>query len=94
VLRPALATREIIVPFSTMPMRLRKLIGAFALFILVIVWALLAMAVAQFPTIRDNGFLSVAYYVIAGLGWIVPAMPLVSWMSAPRSNNRSSGSSL
>jgi hypothetical protein len=41
------------------------------------------MAVAQFPAIRDNTFLSVAYYVIAGLGWIVPAMPLVSWMSAP-----------
>jgi len=25
------------------------------------------------------------YYVIAGLGWILPAIPLVSWMSAPRS---------
>ena len=75
-------------------MRLRRLIGAFALFILVIAWALLAMAVAQFPVIRDNAFLSVAYYVIAGLGWIVPAMPLVSWMSAPQSNDRSSGSRL
>jgi hypothetical protein len=73
-------------------MRLRKLIGAFALFILVMAWALLAMAVAQFPAIRDNAFLSVAYYVIAGLGWIVPAMPLVSWMSAPRPSDRSSGS--
>jgi Protein of unknown function (DUF2842) len=94
VLRPALATREIIVPFSTMPMRLRKLIGAFALFVLVMAWALLAMAVAQFPAIRDNALLSVAYYVIAGLGWIVPAMPLVSWMSVPRSDDRSSGSGL
>jgi hypothetical protein len=75
-----------------MPMRLRKLIGAFALFVLVMAWALLAMAVAQFPAIRDNAFLSVAYYVIAGLGWIVPAMPLVSWMSAPRPSDRSSGS--
>jgi hypothetical protein len=75
-----------------MPMRLRKLIGAFALFILVMACALLAMAVAQFPAIRDNAFLSVAYYVIAGLGWIVPAMPLVSWMSAPRPSDRSSGS--
>ena len=46
-------------------------------------WTLIAMAVVQFPAIRDNTFLSVAYYVIAGLGWIVPAMPLVSWMSAP-----------
>jgi len=47
----------------------------------VIVWALMAMAVAQFPAIRDNTVLSILYYVIAGLGWVLPAMPLVSWMS-------------
>jgi hypothetical protein len=64
-----------------MPIRLRKFIGAVALFALVIVWALLAMAFAQAPAIRDNSGLSLAYYVIAGLGWILPAMPLVSWMS-------------
>ncbi len=69
---------------SAMPMRLRKFIGAVALFVLVTVWALLAMAVAQFPAIHDNAVLSVLYYVIAGLGWILPAMPLVGWMSAPR----------
>jgi hypothetical protein len=65
-----------------MPLRLRKLIGAVALFVLVTMWALLAMAVAQFPAIRDNAALSVLYYVIAGLGWVLPAMPLVSLMSA------------
>ena len=68
-----------------MPMRLRKFLGAVALFVLVIAWALIAMAVAQFPAIRDSTVLSIFYYVIAGLGWILPAMPLVSWMSAPRS---------
>jgi Protein of unknown function (DUF2842) len=36
------------------------------------------MAVAQFPAIRDNTVLSILYYVIAGLGWVLPAMPLVS----------------
>jgi len=70
-----------------MPVRLRKLFGAVVLFVLVIVWALLAMAVAQFPAIRDNTVLSILYYVVAGLGWILPAMPLVSWMSAPRSGS-------
>jgi Protein of unknown function (DUF2842) len=64
-----------------MHVRLRKFIGAIALFALVTVWALIAMAVAQFPAIRDNAVLSVLYYVIAGLGWILLAMPLVSWMS-------------
>jgi hypothetical protein len=64
-----------------MPIRLRKFIGAVALFTLVIVWALVAMALAQAPFIHDNAIASVAYYVIAGLGWVLPAMPLVTWMS-------------
>jgi len=68
---------------DTMPVRFRKLIGAVALFVLVIVWALIAMAVAQFPVIRDNTVLSILYYVVSGLGWVLPAMPLVSWMSRP-----------
>jgi Protein of unknown function (DUF2842) len=67
-----------------MPVRLRKFIGAVALFVLVIVWALIAMAAAQSPAIRDDAVFSVLYYVIAGLGWVLPAMPLVRWMSGPR----------
>ena len=64
-----------------MPIRLRKFIGAIALLALVTVWALVAMALAQAPAIRDSSVLSVMYYVIAGLGWVLPAMPLVRWMS-------------
>ena len=70
-----------------MPLRLRKFIGTIALLILVVVWALVAMAFAQMPAIRDNAILSVAYYVIAGLGWCLPAIPIVTWMSKqPRTN--------
>jgi hypothetical protein len=64
--------------------RLRKFIGAVALFVLVITWALLAMALAQVPSIRDNTIASIFYYVVAGLGWVLPAMPLVTWMSRDR----------
>jgi Protein of unknown function (DUF2842) len=71
-----------------MPIRLRKFIGAVALFVLVIVWALVAMALAQAPAIHDNTFASIAYYVVAGMGWVLPAMPLVRWMSAPRISNK------
>jgi hypothetical protein len=68
---------------AAMRLRTRKFIGAIALFVLVIVWALVAMALAQSPAIRDNSVASVIYYVIAGLGWVVPALPLMRWMSAP-----------
>jgi hypothetical protein len=68
--------------------RLRKFIGTVALLILVVVWALIAMASAQMPAIRDNAVVSVAYYVIAGLGCCLPAIPIVTWMSrTPRSNS-------
>jgi hypothetical protein len=23
------------------------------------------------------------YYIVAGLGWVLPAMPLISWMARP-----------
>ena len=64
-----------------MPLRLRKFVGTVALLILVAVWALLAMALAQAPAIREHAVASVAYYVVAGLGWVLPAMPIVAWMS-------------
>lgn len=64
-----------------MSIRIRKLIGAVALLVLVTTWALVAMAVAQFPPIFNNPWIAGAYYVVAGIGWILPAMPLIKWMS-------------
>ena len=64
-----------------MPLRLRKFIGAILLITLVVSWALVAMALAQAPAIKANGFIEVIYYVVAGLAWVLPAMPLVRWMS-------------
>ena len=64
-----------------MSTRMRKLIGAFALFALVTIWALLAMAIAQFPPIFNNRLIAGIYYLIAGVGWVLPAMPLIKWMS-------------
>jgi hypothetical protein len=66
-----------------MRIRQRKLIGAFALFALVIVWALVAMALAQTVLTSISGLVAAVYYVIAGLGWVLPAMPLIKWMSRP-----------
>lgn len=66
-----------------MPLRLRKFIGAILLIALVVSWALVAMALAQAPAIKANGLIEVIYYVVAGLAWVLPAMPLVRWMSRP-----------
>jgi hypothetical protein len=64
-----------------MPPRLRTFIGAVALLVLVMVWALVAMALAQSVLLDINGFVAAIYYVVAGLGWVLPAMPIISWMA-------------
>ena len=61
--------------------RTRKLIGTVALLALVTTWALIAMAVAQFVFRSTNELAAWIYYAVAGLGWVLPAMPLISWMS-------------
>lgn len=64
-----------------MAIRTRKLLGTIALLILVVVWSLLGMTVAQTPWLANSGLLQAIFYVVAGLGWVLPAMPIVSWMS-------------
>ena len=45
--------------------------------------ALLGMVVAQMPWLADSGWRQAIFYVVAGMGWVLPAMPIVSWMSRP-----------
>jgi Protein of unknown function (DUF2842) len=66
-----------------MSMRTRNFVGTIALLVLVAVWGLLAMALAQSVLTDINGFVAAIYYVVAGLGWVLPAMPLISWMARP-----------
>ena len=66
-----------------MSIRTRKLIGAVALLALVIFWGLLAMALAPSVLTNINGWVATIYYIVAGLGWVLPAMPLISWMARP-----------
>ena len=66
-----------------MTIRTRKFFGAIALIVLAATWALVGMAVAQMPWIARSGLLQAVFYVVAGMGWVLPAMPIVSWMSRP-----------
>jgi Protein of unknown function (DUF2842) len=66
-----------------MTIRSRKFLGTIALLTLVTVWSLMAMAVAQMPWLANSGLLQAIFYVVAGMGWVLPAMPIVSWMARP-----------
>ena len=80
--RKVRATRHSHNPVMTV--RQKKLTGTFLLLGLVIVWSLVAMALAQAPVLASSFPLQIAYYVFAGAGWIIPAMPLIKWMSGPK----------
>jgi hypothetical protein len=69
--------------FSVMPIRARKFVGTIALLALVVVWSLLGMTIAQTPWLAASGLYQAIFYVVAGLGWVLPAMPIVSWMAKP-----------
>jgi len=66
-----------------MKIRTRKLVGTIALLLLVVIWSLLGMTLAQTPWLANSRTLQVIFYVVAGIGWVLPAMPIVSWMSRP-----------
>ena len=66
-----------------MRIRTRKFIGAIALLALVIVWGLIGMALAQWVLLNINVFVAALYYVVVGLGWVLPALRLIAWLSGP-----------
>jgi peptidoglycan/LPS O-acetylase OafA/YrhL len=67
-----------------MPDRLRKLLGSVALVIFVCVYALMAMTVAAAKLPGTSGLTQLAYFVVAGLAWVLPAGALIAWMVKPR----------
>jgi hypothetical protein len=66
-----------------MKIRTRKLLGTIALLLLAAIWSLMGMTLAQTPWLVNSGLLQAIFYVVAGIGWVLPAMPLISWMSRP-----------
>ena len=65
-----------------MSMRMRKLFGTILLLVLLIVYSLIAMAVAVALEVNTTAkWIEAVYYVVAGLLWVLPAMVIVKWMS-------------
>jgi uncharacterized protein DUF2842 len=66
-----------------MNIRTRKLLGTITLLLLLVMWSLVGMVAAQIPWLANSRLLQAMFYVVAGIGWVLPAMPIVSWMSRP-----------
>lgn len=70
---------------AQMSPRTRKLVGGVIMILFVIVYALLAMALAQARVVQESGTLvQTAIYAALGLSWILPLLPLIRWMEKRR----------
>ena len=69
---------------SAMTIRVRKLIGTLGILAFVIVYALVAMGLAQGRITEAPGWLQAILYAALGLAWIFPAMLVIRWMETGR----------
>lgn len=63
-----------------MPVRLKKFIGTFILVALVIVYAVLATAIAVAQLAESGPLVHMLYFFLTGLLWVLPAMLVIKWM--------------
>lgn len=63
--------------------RTRTLIGTFAILAFVVVYAPLAMALADSRIAETPPAVQAVLYSILGIAWILPLMPLIRWMERP-----------
>ncbi len=67
-----------------MRQRTRKFIGIILTFIFLAFYALVMMAVgARIFGSEPSGFTQLAFYVVAGAGWLPVAMLIIKWMARP-----------
>ena len=66
-----------------MTMRRRKAIGTAATVLFIIVYALVMMAVGGHFVVGRGMAVELAFYILAGAGWLPVVMAIIRWMSKP-----------
>ena len=67
---------------------LRKLVGTIVLVVFILLYSLIAMTIAAAKLPGTSGWVQLAYFVVAGLIWVVPAGALIWWMERPARSAR------
>ncbi len=66
-----------------MPRRFRTLLGTVAILSFVMVYALVAMALAESRIVDAPKLVQTIAYLVLGIAWIFPLLPLIKWMERP-----------
>ena len=66
-----------------MRQRTRKLIGTIVMILFVLAYGPVAMALMESRIMEAPQWVQVIAYLVIGLAWIIPVMPLIRWMQKP-----------
>ena len=66
-----------------MTVRQRKFLATVVMIVFVLFYALVVMALAQPILTGASAATQLAFYVVAGLAWVLPIIPLIRWMERP-----------
>ncbi|UXS00869.1 DUF2842 domain-containing protein [Agrobacterium tumefaciens] len=64
--------------------RLRSFIGTIVIICLVVVYAVVATSVAAAILSQSPWLVHLAYFILTGLLWILPAMLIIRWMAGSK----------
>jgi hypothetical protein len=62
--------------------RVRKFVGLLAMIVFIVFYIGLMVRIGE--ALPDHWAVKLVFYVVAGLGWGVPLLPLISWMNRER----------
>jgi hypothetical protein len=63
--------------------RTRKLVGTVLILLFVLIYGPVAMALAESRILAAPQVVQVLAFVVLGLAWVVPLLPLIRWMERP-----------
>lgn len=66
-----------------MSSRVRKLIGTVTLLVFLALYVWAAGAIGSGQIVEAHGLAQLAYFLVAGLLWVIPAGLLIRWMQRP-----------
>lgn len=66
----------------------RKFIGTLFMVVFVLIYILIVLAIAPRILASTPGGWQWIFYIVAGLAWIIPLMPLVKWMEKRRPDDQ------
>ena len=66
-----------------MNQRTRKLLGAFMIVGSISAWSVLATAIYLVLPEGLPGLVLIGFFIVAGMGWLLPAMAIIKWMARP-----------